>query len=239
MVLPQVLRGHHCQFTLMIKALIFDFDGLILDTETPELLAWQEIYRDYEQDLTVQTWGQIVGGSAASDFDPAEHLEKLTGGKLDHPQLNNRARRQRLAQIDRQPLMPGVRDYLDAGKKLELGLAVASSSPHDWVDGYLKHRGLFHYFDSIKTSEDVQRTKPEPDLFLAALSALDVQPGQAVVFEDSPNGVKAAKRAGLFVVAVPNPLTAQLTFEGEDLRLSSLAEISLPELIRRAELSTK
>ncbi len=75
MVLPQVLREHHCQFTLMIKALIFDFDGLILDTETPELLAWQEIYRDYGQDLTVQTWGQIVGGSAASDFDPAEHLE--------------------------------------------------------------------------------------------------------------------------------------------------------------------
>ena len=174
-----------------------------------------------------------------SDFDPAEHLEMLTGEKLDHSRLNIRAHRQRLAQIDRQPLMPGVKNYLDAGEQLELGLAVASSSPHDWVDGYLKHRELFHYFDSIKAREDVRATKPEPDLFLSALSALGVQPDQAVVFEDSPNGVKAAKRAGVFVVAVPNPLTVQLAFEGEDLRLSSLAEIPLPELLRRAELETK
>lgn len=217
----------------MIKALIFDFDGLILDTETPELLAWQEIYRDYGQDLTVQTWGQIVGGSAASDFDPAAHLETLTGEKLDHSRLNDRATEQRLAQIDRQYLLPGVQDYLDDGKRLGLRLAVASSSPHAWVDGYLRHRGLFHYFDSVKASEDVLRTKPEPDLFLLALSSLGVRADEAVVFEDSPNGVKAAKRAGIFVVAVPNPLTAQLGFDGENMRLASLAEMPLDGLLRQ------
>jgi len=221
----------------MIKALIFDFDGLILDTETPELLAWQEIYREYGQDLTVQTWGQIVGGSAASDFDPAGHLEMLTGEKLDHSRLNNRAHRQRLAQIDRQPPLPGVRELIDDARQHGLKLAVASSSPHEWVDGHLTRLGLFSSFDVIKAREDVRHTKPEPDLFLAVLSALAVQPGEAVVLEDSPNGVMAATRAGIYVVAVPNPLTAQLEFDSEDLRLSSLKEVSLPELMRRADSS--
>lgn len=219
----------------MIKALIFDFDGLILDTETPELLAWQEIYREHGQDLTVQTWGQIVGGSAASDFDPAGHLEMLTGEKLDHSRLNNRAHRQRLAQIHRQPPLPGVRELIDDARQHGLKLAVASSSPHEWVDGHLTRLGLMSSFDVIKAREDVRHTKPEPDLFLAALSALAVQPGEAVVLEDSPNGVKAAKRAGIFVVAVPNPVTEGLHFEEEDLRLSSLKEVSLPDLMRRAD----
>jgi HAD superfamily hydrolase (TIGR01509 family) len=130
-----------------------------------------------------------------------------------------------------------VRELIDDARQHGLKLAVASSSPHDWVDGHLARLGLLSSIDVIKAREDVPRTKPEPDLFLAALAGLEVQPDQAVVLEDSPNGVRAAKRAGLFVVAVPNPVTESLRFEGEDLRLSSLKEISLPELIRRADSS--
>lgn len=219
----------------MIKALIFDFDGLILDTETPELLAWQEIYREHGQELSARTWGQIVGGSAASDFEPVAHLAALTGEELDSPQLYNRVREQSLALINRQPPLPGVQDYLEDGRRLGLGLAIASSSAHDWVDGHLRRLGLFHYFDTVRAREDVLRTKPEPDLFLSALSALAARPDQAVVFEDSPNGVAAAKRAGIFVVVVPNPLTAQLKFEGEDMRLASLAERPLEGLLRQID----
>jgi HAD superfamily hydrolase (TIGR01509 family) len=219
----------------MIKALIFDFDGLIIDTETPELLAWQEIYREHGQVLSARTWGQIVGGSAASDFEPVAHLAALTGDELDFPRLKDRVREQSLALINRQPPLPGVQDYLEDGRRLGLGLAIASSSAYDWVDGHLRRLGLFHYFDTIKAREDVLHTKPEPDLFLSALSALGAQPNQAIVFEDSPNGVTAAKRAGIFVVAVPNPLTAQLKFEGEDLRLASLTESPLESLLRKIQ----
>jgi len=232
-VLPQALREHRCQCHNMIKALIFDFDGLILDTETPELLTWQEIYRDYGQVLTVQTWGQIVGGTAASSFEPASHLASLTGKDLDLNGLKARVREQSLSLINQQPPLPGVRELIDEARQHGLKLAVASSSPHDWVDGHLTRLGLFPSFDVIKAREDVQRPKPEPDLFFSALSALGVQPDQAVVFEDSPNGVKAAKRAGIFVVAVPNPLTAQLKFDGEDKRLASLADLPLDGLLRQ------
>jgi HAD superfamily hydrolase (TIGR01509 family) len=220
---------------IMLKALIFDFDGLILDTETPELFAWQDVYRDHEQEFTVHTFGQIVGGTAGTDFEPVAHLEQLTGEKLDSPQLYARVQEQRLALIYQQPPLPGVKGLIEDARRLGLKLAVASSSTHDWVDGHLTRLGLFPFFDVVKASEDVQRTKPEPDLFLAALSALRVQPDEAVVLEDSPNGVLAAKRAGLFVVAVPNTVTQELSFEGENLRVSSLAEISLAELQRRLD----
>jgi HAD superfamily hydrolase (TIGR01509 family) len=219
----------------MIKALIFDFDGLILDTETPELLAWQEIYREHGQDLSARTWGQIVGGTAASDFEPVAHLAALTGRELDSPRLKERVRERSLASINRQPPLPGVQEYLEDGRRLGLGLGIASSSPHDWVDGHLKRLGLFHFFDTVRAREDVLHTKPEPDLFLSALSALGALPDQAVVFEDSPNGVLAAKRAGIFVVSVPNPLTAQLDFDGEDMRLVSLAGKSLESLLRQMQ----
>ena len=221
----------------MIKALIFDFDGLILDTETPELLVWQKVYREHGQELTAQTWGQIVGGMAASSFEPASHLAALTGNSLDTAGLKARVHEESLAQIHRQPPLPGVRELIDDARRRGLKLAVASSSPHEWVDGHLTRLGLFSSFDVIKAREDVRHTKPEPDLFLAVLSALAVQPGEAVVLEDSPNGVMAATRAGIYVVAVPNPLTAQLEFDSEDLRLSSLKEVSLPELMRRADSS--
>ena len=217
----------------MIRALIFDFDGLILDTETPDLLAWQELYREHGQALSAQTWGQIVGGTAASDFEPVAHLEALTGQRLDSPRLCARAREKSLAIIDQQPPLPGVLDYLEDGKQLGLKMAIASSSTHEWVEGHLNRLGLFSYFDTIQAREDVLRTKPEPDLFLSALSTLNVRPEQAVVFEDSPNGVLAARRAGIFVVAVPNPLTSQLKFEGEDLRLASLAERPLEGLLQQ------
>jgi len=223
----------------MLKALIFDFDGLILDTETPELFAWQEVYRDHGQEFTVHTFGQIVGGTAGTDFEPVTHLEKLTGEKLDSSQLYERVKEQRLALIYQQEPLPGVKEMIEDARRLGLKLAVASSSTHDWVDGHLTRLGLFPFFDVIKACEDVLRTKPEPDLFLAALSALGVQPEQAVVLEDSPNGVLAAKRAGLFVVAVPNTVTKELLFDGEDLRIFSLAEVSLSDLQRRMDSTRK
>jgi|GEM_PF-38614 len=218
----------------MIKALIFDFDGLILDTETPEFQVWQEIYREYGQHLPAETWGQIVGGAGHSDFDPVAHLESLVGRSLEAAAIQARHRAASDEWVATQPVMLGVLDYLVEAKQLGLALAIASSSDHAWVDTHLQRLGLIHYFDTVICAEDVpsSRTKPHPDLFLKALEAVHARAGEAIIFEDSPNGVKAGKEAGIYVVAVPNPLTTQLSPKGADLHLASLADLPLRELLK-------
>jgi HAD superfamily hydrolase (TIGR01509 family) len=211
----------------LLKALIFDFDGLILDTETPDLQAWQKVYSRHGQELSLQTWGQIVGGAGNSDFDPASHLENLLGHPMDKAGIHREARQLSDDAILQQPILPGARDLLEAGKNKGYRLAIASSSPHVWVDNHLKRLGLFEYFEAILCADDVTRTKPDPGLYLAALRALNVQAGEAVVFEDSPNGIQAANAAGIFSVAVPIPLTAQLGVDHASLVLGSLEEVSL------------
>ena len=215
----------------MIKALIFDFDGLILDTETPEFETWREIYHEFGQDLSIELWGQSVGGRAATNFRPLPHLESLLGRDLAPLNLSTRATERKLARILTLPPLPGVQAALRAARRLGLKLAVASSSHHSWVDGHLTRLGLTYFFQTIQCADDVPHVKPEPDLYLAALDALGVSADEAIAFEDSPNGVTAARRAGLFVVAIPNPVTAQLKFEGESLRLGSMDEVELDELL--------
>jgi HAD superfamily hydrolase (TIGR01509 family) len=219
----------------MIKALIFDFDGLIVDTEAPDYESWQQVYRLHGCDLAVEAWGQVVGGTGASDFDPHSNLEQLSGQTLDREEIWISRRKQYLDTITQQPILPGVLETIEAAERLGLGLGVASSSPENWVRGHLARLGLYQRFDTIKTADDVERTKPHPQLYLAAMDALGIEASEGIVFEDSPNGVKAAKAAGLYCVAVPNKLTAQLRFEGADLRLDSLAGLALGDLIHKIQ----
>jgi len=217
----------------MIKALIFDFDGLILDTETADFRVWQSIYREYGQEMLPETWGQVIGGYGISNFDGAIHLAELVGNGVDVEELRIRFRSESDALILQQPVMPGVVDYLNEAQSLDLRLAVASSSPHSWVDTHLTRLGLAGYFDVIICGDDVPpgRTKPHPDLFLKALESLSIKADEAIVFEDSPNGVNAARAARIFVVSIPNPITAQLKTEGANLTLESLAQISLGKML--------
>ncbi len=217
----------------MIQALIFDFDGLIIDTELPDYESWQGIYRSYGCELPLQAWGQIVGGTGASDFDPHSHLEELCGQKLDREEVWISRRKQYLETISEQPVLPGVLEYLDDADRIGLKLAVASSSPENWVRGHLARLGLYQRFAAVKTADDVKRTKPDPELYLVTLENLKLKSDQAIVFEDSPNGVMAAKAAEIFTVAVPNKVTAQLPMPGADIHLDSLAELPLIELLKR------
>ncbi|MGD0612693.1 MAG: HAD-IA family hydrolase [Anaerolineales bacterium] len=217
----------------MIQALIFDFDGLILDTEIPGLTAWQEIYAEDGADLSMDLWGQVVGGTGFTDFEPAAHLEELTRRPLDHQALQARWLRRCEELTAPQPFLPGVLDYLTEAPRLGLHLAIASSSPHAWVDAHLARLGLSAAFEVIVCAEDVAQVKPNPDLCLAALAFLAIRPEEAVVLEDSPNGVKAAKAAGLRAVAVPNAVTSQLQIEGADVVLDSLAALPLTSLLNR------
>lgn len=217
----------------MIKVLIFDFDGLIMDTESPEVEAWQTIYAEYGQQFPLQTWIRDVVGSTESNFDPAAHLATVTGRTFDLPVLRARAYSHRLAKQGTLSALPSVSDYVGDAKRLGLGLAVASGSKHDWVDGFLRQHGLFDAFDAIICREGVRRIKPDPDLFLAALQALKVRAEEALAFEDSPNGIPAARRAGMRVVAVTNPITEHGKMGEVDLLLSSLAELPLENLLKR------
>jgi HAD superfamily hydrolase (TIGR01509 family) len=220
-----------------VKALIFDFDGLILDTETPDYEVWCSIYREHGFELPREEWGKIIGGTGFVQFDAAEHLSLLSQGRLDSVSLRDRHRSESRAILLAQAIMPGVMDYLREAKRLGLKLAIASSSPHSWVDTHAKRLGIFEYFDKVICADDVGvgRTKPNPDLFLLALDQLHVRKQEAIVFEDSPNGVRAAHSAGIFVVAVPNSVTSQLSIENANLILTSLTDLSLRELLNKVQ----
>jgi HAD superfamily hydrolase (TIGR01509 family) len=215
----------------MLKALIFDFDGLILDTETPEVLVWQSIYREHGFELPVHEWEKTVGGYGISTFDAAEHLSHLSQGRLDAVSMRTRYREESGLLIEASSILPGVMEIIHEARESGVRVAIGSSSPHSWVDTHLKRLGIFHFFNPVICQDDVApgKTKPNPDIYLKALDMLKVQNTEAMVFEDSPNGVLAARRAGIFVVAVPNGLTSLMNVSG-DLTVPSLAEVSLQKL---------
>jgi len=214
-----------------VKLIVFDFDGLILDTEAPVYDAWQEIYGEHGVTLPFEKWAECIG--TADAFDPCADLEATVGRALDAAALEARHRARTDALIAGQAILPGVRDYVDAADRLGLALGVASSSGRRWVEGHLARLGLRERFQVIRCADDVPRVKPDPALYLAVLEATGVRSGEALALEDSPNGVLAAKRAGLTCVAVPNPLTAQLDLAAADFRLDSLAAVPLAELLAR------
>jgi beta-phosphoglucomutase-like phosphatase (HAD superfamily) len=219
---------------MTIKSLLFDFDGLILDTETTEIDVWRTIYSGYGFEFPLDRYTQTVGGWGVSTFDPADHLHQLVNDSLDVEALRLRYKQDSGRRLSVQPMLAGVQDYLTTGRRLNLRLAIASSSRHAWVEPHLTRLGLIHYFDKIICGDDVPpgRTKPNPDIFLKALEELGITAAEAIVFEDSPNGVAAARTAGIYVVAVPNPTTSLMKIEGADLTVRSLASLSLNDLIK-------
>jgi HAD superfamily hydrolase (TIGR01509 family) len=220
----------------MIRAVIFDFDGLILDTEMPAYEAWKEIFVENGLDLSVADYAAVMGSSEIdAGWYPVQHINAATGLALDPTMTAQAAERRRRALIDRQPVMPGVTAALSRAVDLGLLTAVASSSRREWVVGYLDRLDLSQYFTAVVTREDTARTKPAPDLFLAVLDALGAEPREAIVLEDSYNGVVASAAAGIFTVAVPNALTRDADFSRADLVIESLAATRLDELIHRAE----
>jgi HAD superfamily hydrolase (TIGR01509 family) len=214
----------------MIRAIIFDFDGLILDTEVPEFQTWQEIYQTYGCELPLALWAMAIGTSA-DVFDPYAHLEGLLGRAVEREQIRLKRRQRYTELLTAQSILPGVQAYIADAKRLGLRLGVASSSSRDWVIGHLTQLGLSPYFDCVKCADDVQRVKPDPALYQAVLDALALPAERVIALEDSPNGIAAAKRAGLFCVAVPNPLTRQLSLTHADLQVDSLADLPLERLL--------
>lgn len=220
---------------MAIRGLLFDFDGLLIDTETPSRLVYEEMYREHGHELPLDRWATLVG-TIGAEFRPMDHLEELVGRPLDRELLTERRRARELELCDLEELRPGIEEYLAGAEARGLATAIVSSSNRDWIAGHLERLERVNGWHAIVAADgDIARAKPQPDLYLEALELLELQPGEAIAFEDSLNGIRAAKAAGVFVVAVPNSITQTFALDEADLRLVSLEELPLEELIARVE----
>jgi HAD superfamily hydrolase (TIGR01509 family) len=217
---------------MAIRALIFDFDGLILDTETPDLVAWQEIFAEHELELDHAFWCQFVGRHGGM-LDVVAHLEQLVGIGLDSEVILTRRRERCMEMIYALGPRPGVERWLLDAQAESVRCAVASSSSLVWVEGHLERLGLLQHFAGVRCRDHVTRTKPDPDVYLAAIECLGVAADEAIAIEDSPHGVTAAKAAGLFCIAVPNEVTRPLDFCHADMVVESLDQIALRDVLNR------
>jgi len=216
----------------MIKALVFDFDGLILDTEGPVFTAWQEEFAAHGcPPLTIEEWSAEIG--TVGGLDLVELMRTRATRPVDAEAMDQRRRIRRDELLATEAVLPGVHDWLDEADRRGLALAIASSSPRDWVEPHLERLGLLDRFAYVACFGDGLAGKPAPDTYLAACAAVGVEPGNAVAIEDSPHGVSAAKAAGLWCIAVPHAITALLDLSHADLRLGSLAETTLGEVLAR------
>jgi HAD superfamily hydrolase (TIGR01509 family) len=211
------------------SSIILDFDGLIVDTETPIFEAWLAAYARHRQPLGLDEWQHALGTHGG--FDPLAHLDALTGGTLDREAVLAEVKASSAKGCEGQPLLPGVVSVLREARELGLGRAVASSSSCGWVEGWLRRHAIRELVDVVVARDDVRKVKPDPELFLLAAARLGSEPSACLVFEDSPNGMRAALAAGMRCVAVPNALTRSLERPPVDLVLGSLAERPLADLL--------
>ena len=212
------------------KAVAFDFDGLIVDTEVPEYEAWLSIFRSYGVDLSLSIWTPHIGGGLKG-FDIYAHLEGLVGKRIDRDEMRRQHGVVFNALFERAVPLPGVENYIACALERGLRIGIASSSPRSWVSPKLEHLGLAGAFETVVCSDDVGSVKPDPASYLMVLADLGVTSEEAFALEDSPNGVQGAKNAGLLCVAVPGVMTRDCSFDHADMRIESLEDMALGELI--------
>ena len=217
------------------KAILFDFDGLILDTETPIFQAWQEKFQEYGQVLRIEEWAMIIGRSG-DNLGPVEEFLKIFPEGETRSEVLEEVSRREWKRVQLEKPLPGVEELLLKSRSAGLKLGIVSSSDRKWVESHLERLELRTYFDHISTADDVENAKPDPALYRLGLERSGKRAEKVLVVEDSPNGVLAAKRAGLYCIAIPNSITRQLPFskgEGKpDLVLESLEQFPWEELMK-------
>lgn len=216
--------------SLAIKAMVFDFDGTMLDTESAIFNSWQKIYETYDQSLPMDEWVSVVG-KAALTFDPYERLQSLINKTIDVEEVEKSRREVQTEIIESMPLMPGIMSILEAAKSRGIKLAIASNSDIRWLATHLTRLGIINYFETICSRDQVVNVKPDPEIYLTAVKRLGVAPHEAIAFEDTPIGALAAVRAGLPTVVVPIELTRSLEFPSVSLTTSSLEDVPFDDLL--------
>ena len=209
-----------------LQAVVFDFDGVCIDTEFARFKSWQMIFESFGCVLPKDEWIKNIG-SASWVSDPFVILEKMTRKKLDRSVYEAMHRVNEVEITNTMSLQPGLIDRLREAQALNIKCAIASSSSHRWVDGNLERRGIRELFAATVCRSDTERHKPDPQPYTLACERLGVIPEQAIAIEDSPAGVAAARGAGLYTVAVPCSMTADMDFSKANRIIGSLEEISL------------
>jgi HAD superfamily hydrolase (TIGR01509 family) len=222
----------------MIKAFIFDFDGLIIDTENACLQSWLEQYQKYNIKLPLSKWELTIGTSNEA-FDPLEYLYESTNKSFDKQKLLSDQKKSYLQKTRLLPLLPGIMNYLIWAKQNNIKIGLASSSTKAWVVPHLLDLKILPFFNVIMTADDVKNVKPNPELFLSVKNNLKILDFEAVVFEDSQNGIIAGNLANLFTIAVPNSLTKNLDLSEAYFTLNSLDIITPQNLVKILETGLK
>lgn len=225
------LALHSGQMPPPIRAVIFDFDGLVVDTESTGYLTWKEIFDEHGHHLPIERYAQVVGSGFNVSYDPRRDLEQLTGLDFDWDEREVRRREREHSLRHSLTALPGVVDLLVEAAALTLRTAIASSSPRSWIDSWMEQLSLGDHFHHISTVDDTGRVKPDPSIFLHAAESLGVSPDEVVIFEDSLNGLRAAQAAGMRCIVAPGPMTRHLDFTGAWKKVSSLTEVSLRDFM--------
>lgn len=210
---------------MAFSAVLFDFDGVLVDTEWAIYQAWLRTFQTHGHDLPLDVYTHCIGSDFAT-WSPKTHLEDLTGRAFDWHDLDLRRQEEILSELSGEGTMQGVIALLERLTRDAVRRAVVSSSSHHWVDGWLEKLSFGHHFETVVCRGDAERIKPAPDLFLEAARRLDLAPADCLVIEDSLNGVKSAKAAGMAVWVVPNRVTAGLDFSAADRIFRSLDELA-------------
>lgn len=216
---------------MRLAAVVFDFDGLLMDTESVSLASWQYEWRQHGLELDVGTFWVGHGGDV--DEERYQQLAAAVGRGYDRHASHARRIAYRDDLISGLGLLPGLDAWLSDARSSGLQLAVASGSPRDWVTTLLAGIGKESCFDTFACGDEVRLPKPSPEVYQLALERLGVSAGQAVAVEDSPHGAAAAKTAGLRCIAIPNPHSAPESFGSADLILASAADLSLADALAK------
>jgi HAD superfamily hydrolase (TIGR01509 family) len=212
-----------------IDAVVFDFDGLILDTEWSEFVTVQAEFEAHGVPLGLDDWRDGVG--RADNRHWFEWLEEVAQVPVDVPVVRARRRIAHLERIHQEVVRPGVVPLLDEAAAAGVPVAVASSASADWVESHLDRLGLLQRFAAVRCCDHVAEGKPAPDLYLAVAEALGVEPARSVALEDSHHGSTAARAAGFACVVVPNEVTRLPKFPHADVVVDSLADVDLAALV--------
>lgn len=188
---------------IVIKAVIFDMDGLMFDTERLAKAAWELVGEELGQPIDEQLISQIRGATPAAS---KEIFARSFGASFDYAAARQRRNALVAMQIEAEgvPVKPGLQHLLDALRAQKIPCAVASSSPRRVVEKYLSMTGLSDYFSAVIGAENVVNSKPAPDCFQAAANALETPSENCLVLEDSAAGLYATKAAGMKAVCIPD-----------------------------------